>query len=139
MNTANAVSNKPAATRNLCAIQLGHTLQLGIEIVNQSDQTMALRQVKAVLPLGGLQAAASQWGTCGWLPVSGLAQDEALAPGVTRWLTITFDVMVSCPHPLPVEFKVSYAQGGRLVTAEFDGFPDLGQVRYSNCTINPPG
>jgi hypothetical protein len=31
-----------SATGNRCAVQLGHTLQLGIEIMNQSDRTAAL-------------------------------------------------------------------------------------------------
>jgi hypothetical protein len=93
-----------------CAVQLGHTLQLGIEIMNQSDRTVVLRQIKPALPLGA-----------------------------TGWLTVTFDVMVSCPQPLPVQFKVSYLQAGRLATAELDSFPDLGQVRYNNCNINPIG
>ena len=51
--------------------------------------------------------------------------------GATRWLTITFDVELNCPQPLPVQFKVSYAASGRVTTAPFDSFPDLSQVRYS--------
>ncbi len=120
-----------------CAVQMGRTLQLGIEIMNQSDRTVALRQIKPVLPLRGLQPIASRWGTCGSLPEPGLAQATSLAPGATGWLTVTFEVMVVCPQPLPVEFKVSYMQAGRLVTAQFDSFPDLGQVRYNNCRTVP--
>lgn len=128
-----------SATGSRCAVQLSHTLQLGIEIMNQSDRTVALRQIKPVLPLGGLHAIASHWGTCGSLPEPGLEQAMSLGPGATGWLTVTFDVMVSCPQPLPVGFKVSYMQASRLVTAELDSFPDLGQVRYNNCNINPVG
>jgi hypothetical protein len=128
-----------SATGSRCAVQLGRTLQLGIEIMNQSDRTVALRQIKPVLPLAGLHAIASQWGTCGSLPEPGLQQATSLDPGATGWLTVTFDVMVSCPQPLPVGFKVSYVQAGRLVTAELDSFPDLGEVRYNNCNTNPIG
>lgn len=129
-----------SATGSQCAVQLGHTLQLGIEIMNQSDRTVVLRQVKAVLPLGGLQAIASQWAPCGSLPESGPGpRPDSLAPGATGWLTVTFDVMVGCPQPLPVFFKVSFVQAGRLVTADLDSFPDLGQVRYNNCTTVPTG
>jgi hypothetical protein len=128
------------ATLSRCAVQLGHTLQLGVEIMNQSDQTVALRQIKAVLPLGGLQEIASQWGPCGSLPDSGPSPGpNSLAPGETGWLTVTFDVMVGCPQPLPVFFKVSFVQAGRLVTADLDSFPDLGQVRYNNCATVPAG
>ncbi len=128
-----------SATGSQCAVQLDHTLQLGIEIMNQSDLTVALRQIRPVLPLGGLDAVASQWGTCGSLAEPRFEQATSLAPGATGWLTVTFDVMVSCPQPLPVGFRVSYMQAGRLVTAELDSFPDLGQVRYNNCKTNPIG
>jgi hypothetical protein len=128
-----------SATGNRCAVQLGQTLQLGIEIMNQSDRTAALRQIKPVLPLGGLHAIASQWGTCGLLPGSGLEQATSLAPGATGWLTITFDVMVGCPQPIPVGFKVSYMQAGRLATTELDSFPDLGQVRFNKCSTDLTG
>jgi len=126
-------------TGNRCAVQLGHALQLGVEVINQSDRTVALRQIAPVLPLGGLRAVASRWGTCGALPELGPGRHQAtaLGPGATGWLTVTFDVMVGCPQPLPVQFKISYVQAGRLVTAELPGFPDLGQVRYSNCGTIP--
>jgi hypothetical protein len=126
-------------TGNRCAVQLGHALQLGVEIVNQSDRTVALRRIEPVLPLGGLKAVASRWGTCGALSGLGLGQPTALGPGATGWLTVTFDVMVSCPQPLPVQFKISYTQAGELVIADLAGFSDLGQVQYDNCGTNPLG
>ena len=139
--TVFAVGDPLIDTGNRCAVQLGHALQLGVEVVNQSDRTVALRQIEPVLPLGGLKAVASRWGTCGALPElgPGPGQATALGPGATGWLTVTFDVMVSCPQPLPVQFKISYVQAGRLVTAELPGFPDLGQVQYNNCGTNPAG
>jgi hypothetical protein len=126
-------------TGNRCAVQLGHALQLGVEVVNQSDRAVALRQIEPVLPMGGLKAVASRWGTCGALTElgPGPAQATALGAGATGWLTVTFDVMVGCPEPLPVQFNISYVRAGRLVTAEFAGFPDLGQVEYNNCGTNP--
>jgi hypothetical protein len=127
-------------TGNRCAVQLGHAVQLGVEVVNQSDGTVALRQIEPVLPLGGLKAVASRWGTCGALPELGRGpgpgQAMALGAGATGWLTVTFDVMIACPQPLPVQFKVIFAQAGRLVTAELAAFPDLGQVRFNNCRTN---
>jgi hypothetical protein len=129
-----------AMTGNRCAVQLGHAVQLGVEVVNQSDGTVALRQIEPVLPLGGLKAVASRWGTCGALPELGRGpgpgQAMALGAGATGWLTVTFDVMIACPQPLPVQFKVIFAQAGRLVTAELAAFPDLGQVRFNNCRTN---
>jgi hypothetical protein len=128
-----------SATGSRCAAQLGRSLQLGIEIMNRSDRTVALRQIKPVLPLGGLQEIASQWEPCGSLPGPGLARGASLAPGATGWLAVTIDVMVGCPQPLPVFFKVSFVQASRLATADLDSFPDLGQVRYNNCNTAPSG
>ncbi len=126
-------------TGNRCAVQRGRALQLGVEVVNQSDRTAALRRIEPVLPLGGLRAVASRWRTCGALPELGPGPGPAaaLGPGATGWLTVTFAVMAGCPGPLPVQFKISYAQAGSLVTAELPGFPDLGQVQYNNCGTNP--
>jgi hypothetical protein len=127
-------------TGNRCAVQLGHALQLGVEIVNQSDRALALRQIETVLPMGGLKAVVKRWGTCGALPELGPGGPAtSLAAGATGWLTATFDVMVSCPEPLSVQFKIGYVQAGRLVTAEFAGFPDLGQVQYDHCSTNSQG
>jgi hypothetical protein len=135
--TVMPVGTAITGTGNLCAVQLGHTLQLGAEVVNQSDRTVALRQIEPVLPLGGLKVVAIWWGTCGELSELGPVQATALGPGATRWLTVTFDVMVACPQPLPVQFKISYVQAGRLATADLAGFPDLGQVQYNNCGTRP--
>jgi hypothetical protein len=131
--------NAIADTGNRCAVQLGQTLQLGVEIVNQSDRAVALREIEPVLPIGGLQAVASQWGTCGALPEPGQDESTALGPGATGWLTVTFDVTLSCPQPLPVQFKISYVQAGRLEVADLNGFADLGQVQYNNCATTPLG
>jgi hypothetical protein len=123
-----------ADTRNQCAVQLGgDRLQLGIEIVNQSDRTVALRQIEPVLPIGGMQEVASQWATCGALPEPGAGQPTALGPGTTAWLTVTFDVLVKCPQPLPVLFRISYAQAGIVVVTEVNGFSDLTQVQFGTC------
>ena len=130
-----------STTGSRCAVQLGHALQLGVEIMNRSGRPVVLRQIKPVLPLGGLREIASQRGPCGTLPEQGpgLGQAISLAPGATGWLTVTFNVMVGCPQPLPVFFKVSFVQASRPLTADLDSFPDLGQVRYSNCTTVPTG
>jgi hypothetical protein len=48
--------------------QRGTTLQLGVEVANQSDQALAVGDFRAVLPIGGLRATAATVGTCGALP-----------------------------------------------------------------------
>jgi len=120
------------ATGNLCAVQHGTTLQLGVEVANQSDQALAVGDFRAVLPIGGLRATAATVGTCGALPTE--ASTSLMLPaGATEWLTVTFHVLVRCPQPYPVEFVVSYTAAGKMSTAQLDEFPDLGQVTYSGC------
>lgn len=121
------------ATGNRCALQRGKTLTLGVEVANQSTHAIEVGGFRAVLPLGGLRATALSVGTCGAL-YSGAPFSPALAAGATEWLTITFDVLVRCPQPLPVQFTVSYTDSGKAATAQFDEFPDLGDVTYDGCS-----
>lgn len=100
--------------------------------MNQSASAVTLGRIRPLLPLGGLRATASSWGTCGAVPEAG-AFPPSLGSGATDWLTVTFDVLVRCPAPLPVQFEVTYLQSGRVAAARFDGFSDLGQVPYSGC------
>ena len=120
------------ATGNRCALQRGKTLTLGVEVANQSPRPIDVGRFRAVLPLGGLRATAASVGTCGAL-YTGAPFSPALAAGATEWLTITFDVLVRCPQPLPVQFAVSYTGAGKPATAQFDEFPDLGEVAYGGC------
>jgi len=120
------------ATGNRCAVQRGTSLQLGVEVANQSDQAVAVGGFRAVLPIGGLRARAVSVGTCGALP-AGAPTSVTLPAGATEWLTITFDVLVPCPQPYPVQFVVSYTAAGKMTTAQLDEFPDLGQVAYNKC------
>jgi len=116
-------------------------LQLGIEIVNQSSADVVLRRARADLPLGGLRATAATWGGCGQLSPAAADGDYPLAAGVTTWLSITFDVLIPCPAPMPVRFVVDYtraAQGDAV--AHLPGFDDLGDVPYSSlpCPTGAP-
>jgi hypothetical protein len=120
------------ATGNRCAIQSGTTLQLGVEVANESDHALGVGQFRAVLPVGGLRAMADTVGTCGALQ-PGPPPSPTLPAGQTEWLTITFHVLVRCPQPYPVQFVVSYTDSGEVATAQVNEFPDLGQVAYSGC------
>lgn len=127
---APAVAEPIANTSKRCSAQLADRLQLGIEIVNQSPTAATLRRMRAALPLPGLRATAMTWGSCGQLRPEAGGDDYLLPAGATAWLTITFDVLVACPGPIPVNFTVQYAQPGRSGTADLPGFADLGDVPY---------
>jgi hypothetical protein len=105
-----------------------------VEVTNSSPAPVTLGQVTAVLPLGGLKQVDTQWGTCAAL-TNALAPNDVLdlLPGESDWLTVTFQVTVRCPGPLPVQFSVGYVLDGKQATASLPGFPDLGQVPYSGC------
>jgi hypothetical protein len=123
-----------------CSAQVGHELQLGEQVTNQSGATVALRKVEAVLPLGGLRAVSEQWEPCGFLPTGQEQPGSRLAPGASIWFTVTFQVLRRCPRPLPVQFTIDYAWftigydwHAQPAAASLPGFPDLGKVPYSGC------
>jgi hypothetical protein len=118
-----------------CSAQIGHELQLGLEVTNLSATPVTLRRVEVMLPMGGLKATSQAWGPCGELPVPGPgnALPPTLGPGASAWFTVTFQVLVGCPQPLPVQFTLDYDQGGRPAAIPLPGFPDLGQVSYGKC------
>jgi hypothetical protein len=109
------------------------SLQLGIEMVNHGSVPVELRDLRPVLPLGGLTATRSAVGTCGQLPPSTPVRGYRVAPGATGWLTITFEVQEACPGFLPVGFAVRYLEGGSLVAETIASFSDLGDVPYPGC------
>ena len=120
-----------------CSAQSGRELQVGLQITNLSLAAIRLRRVEVVLPLGGLRVSSQAWGPCGELPATGEAAGGILPPalrrGASSWFTVTFQVLVRCPQPLPVQFTVNYDQQGRPAAIRLPGFPDLGQVPYSGC------
>ena len=120
-----------------CSVQTGSELQVGLQITNLSRAAVRLRRVAVVLPLGGLRVISQAWGPCGELPASREAPGSILPPTLRRgdssWFTVTFQVLVRCPQPLPVQFTLDYDQQSRLAAIRLPGFPDLGQVPYSGC------
>ena len=56
-----------------------------------------------------------------------------LGPGDSTWLSVTVQVLVACPAPIPVEFAVGYIYAGGASTVNLPGFPDLGDVPYTGC------
>lgn len=121
-----------------CSVQSGRELQVGLQISNVSPAVVRLRRVDVVLPLGGLRVISQVWGPCGELPtvdqVPGDTLTPILHPGGSAWFTVTFQVLVRCPKPLPVQFTLHYDQQGRPAAIPLPGFPDLGQVPYSRCS-----
>lgn len=120
-----------------CSVQAGRELQVGVQIMNLSPTVVRLRRVQVVLPLGGLRVISQVWGPCGELPLARQAPTSILPPalgqGASSWFTVTFQVLVRCPQPLPVQFTLDYDQQGHLAAIRLPGFPDLSQVPYSGC------
>jgi hypothetical protein len=117
-----------------CSTQLGRTLELGVQVTNQSGADVTLRRVTAQLPLRGLKAISESWGPCGELDAASSGPVAFLPAGASTWLTVTFRVLVKCPAPLPVQFTLDYNWRGRPVSTHLPGFPDLSQVPYAGCS-----
>jgi hypothetical protein len=140
------VSSASAAvtqTTGACSVQLGHELQLGVEVSNQTSSDVTVQGIVASLPRsGGLRPVSWAWGPCGALSsgagqvAADLAGGEDLSPGENGWFTMTFQVLVKCPGPFPVQFIVQIDSNGRTSSAQVPGFSDLGQVPYSGCPGN---
>ena len=118
-----------------CAEQIGHRLQLGVQVTNESASSVRLRRVRVILPLHGLKPTAHAWGTCGQLPGLPNPQATLISAGGTAWFTVTFRVLERCPGALPVQFLLSYDRGGSTRTVRLPGFVDLGHVPYSGCPV----
>jgi len=132
--TAVPYAGVPALTQatGTCSAQSGRELQLGVQVTNGSAAQIRLGRVHTVLPLGGLRAISQQWAPCGAI---GVGQAPAsLGPGDSTWFSVTFQVLVGCPGPLPVQFTVDYSSAGEPASVNLPGFPDLGQVPYTGCT-----
>jgi hypothetical protein len=152
-----------AQTGGECSVQHGRDLQLGVEVINLSEKAVTLGQAKPILPLGGLRPVSQQWAPCGAVSPSWQAANggmivyvksstgeviegssiptgaAVLPPDGTAWLSATFQVLVTCPRSLSVQFSVGYRENGRTGTAQLAGFLDLGQVTYTGCNGSAEG
>jgi hypothetical protein len=152
-----AVQSGLGQTGGACSVRRGRELQVGVEVINLSETAVTLGQARVVLPRGGLHLISQQWAPCGALAPSWQAADggmivsvtssagvvevgsstpgsaAVLPPDGTAWLSATFQMLATCPSPLPVQFSVGYQDNGRTGTAELAGFPDLGQVARTGC------
>jgi hypothetical protein len=117
----------------LCSAQSGHTLQLGVQVFNESAAPLRLRRVAAIMPFTGLRATGLSWGSCGELPATRHDPAQPLPPGGTGWFTMSFRVLVRCPAPYPVQFRLFFEQHERTERVILPGFNDLVGVRYSGC------
>jgi hypothetical protein len=115
-------------TGRQCSIQTGNRLQLGVEVTNNTTQSIMLTDVQIGLPLSGLHVRTKAFGTCG--SIGGNTGPQPLAAGNSTWMNATFDVDVPCPGAIPVLFVAVYDTGKTVA----GGFPDLGQVPYTGCS-----
>jgi hypothetical protein len=114
-----------------CSVQSGRELQLGVQVTNTSTEPIVLSRIRTVFPLSGLKVVSQQWAPCGAI---GAVQDPvALGPGDSTWFSVTVQVLVACPAPLPVQFTVNYTYAGQAAIVNLPGFPDLGRVPYTGC------
>jgi hypothetical protein len=120
-------------TGSVCSAQPPRTRQLtlGLQVQNSGGAPLQIIDVQGVFPIGGLRMAAAAVGHCNdpGAPVAG----NWIAAGSTAWLRVTVDVLMGCPAPAPVQFRVEYTGGGAPTSVTLAAFPDLGNVTYSGC------
>jgi hypothetical protein len=121
-----------------CSTQTGHELQVGVQVTNQSPGPVVLQAAHAVFPAsGGLKEIAGEWAPCGALPATVSQANEVILPaGDSTWISVTLKVQVRCPSAYPVQFAVKYVAPGQPVRAILPGFPDLGEVPYTGCSLS---
>jgi hypothetical protein len=122
-STGNVCSGVPAD---------GRRLLLGIEMVNTALRPVVLRAIDVDLPLSGLRVLSTQVGQCvehATQPVAG----HRLGPAAAAWISMTAEVLVRCPAPLPVRFDVDYTFDGATASQLVGGFSDLGSIPFPGC------
>jgi hypothetical protein len=131
--SARAEPPQLTTTGSVCSTQPPRTRQLtlGLQVQNSGGAPLQIIDVQGVFPIGGLRMAAAAVGHCNdpGIPVGG----NWVAAGSTAWLRVTVDVLVDCPGPAPVQFRVEYTGGGASTSVTLAAFPDLGNVGYSGC------
>jgi hypothetical protein len=132
-SAAPGVSIGLAETGSQCSTVLGHSMQLGVEVVNGSPVDISLGQLTARFPSGGLKLTVASWGPCGTLPYAHAAVNSVLASGASTWLSVTVTTLARCPQGLPVQYVASYDQLGLTYTVILPGFADLGGETVAGC------
>jgi hypothetical protein len=139
-----------------CGMQVGTTLWLGVEVLNDGPGPVVLQSIAVRLPIGGLgQPANVMWAACGELspvvvpfgaPVVvpfGAQQVQAgvaaagqltLADRGTLWVSGVFPVTVGCPTPYPMLFALTYTDATGAPNESNLGFNDLQGVTYTGCS-----
>ena len=114
-----------------CSVQSGGKLQLGVQVTNQSAGPIRLGRIRTVLPLSGLRSISPAMGAV--RAIGAVQVPDTLGPGDSTWLSVTVQVLVACPAPIPVQFAIGSTYAGEAATVALPGFPDLGNVPYSGC------
>lgn len=122
-STGDVCYGQPASSRRL---------MLGVEIVNDGSRPITISSAHGAFPLGGLREVNVTSGQCDETSVRSVVGD-GLPPHATEWITVTVDVLRSCPQPLPVWFRVEYLSNGAPDAVTLRAFADLGSVPYSGC------
>lgn len=111
-----------------------HQLMLGVEVANNTKSPVVLDSLVGAFPLGQLRQVDTQVGQCDDNSTERV-NGHVVDPGAAVWLSLTVEVLIACPAPLPVVFKLNYhGSDGSPGSQEVPGFPDLGGIPYRGCT-----
>jgi hypothetical protein len=110
----------------------GRPVTVGVKLVNNGSRPVVLDSVRAVFPLGGLRQLDTRLGHCD-VHAAGQVQRHVIEPAGTARVSMNLAVLVRCPGPLPVQFRIDYTVDGAPATETLSPFPDLGELSYPGC------
>lgn len=121
--------------QQICEYVHGSVLEVSFQLVNVGRGPVRVVAVRPELPLGLLRptGVALAPGHCGPAnaPTPG---DGPLPPGASIPVTLSFRLLTPCPQPAPVQATVDVAGSFPDATVLVPLLPDLGQVRFPDCT-----
>ena len=104
-------------------------------VVNLSSESLIVRKVTPVLPLGGLRLVGRSIGVAACGEVQTNNGSRVLTAGRSLAVSFTFRLTKDCPAALPVQATVTVARidGTRQVANAVPVLSDLGGIEFEQC------
>jgi hypothetical protein len=104
-------------------------------VVNLSSESVIVRKVRPVTPLGGLRLIGQSIGIAACGEVQTNDGSRVLTAGRSLAVSFTFRLPKKCPAPLPVQAAVTVSRigGARQVTDPIPVLSDLGGIEFEQC------
>jgi hypothetical protein len=110
-------------------------LTITFGVVNLSSESVIVRKVTPVTPLGGLRLTGQSIGVAACGEVQTNDGSRVLTAGRSLAVSFTFRLPKKCPAPLPVYATVTVSRigGARQVANAVPVLSDLGGIEFEQC------